>query len=116
VSDAEIPIEQAKRYAQRIQGIARHIANYTNTLDDWEWAQVVSEVELLRAERADRRRGRETTAEECLQEQALDGLTMWLLKVFRDLSPDSRRELLSQAEELAELERLFEGVSEEELL
>jgi hypothetical protein len=104
----------AERYAQRIREMARHIANYCNTLDDWEWSQVVSEAELIRAERADRRRGRELTAEECQREQALDTLTMWLLQTFRDLSPEGRCEVLDQAEEVAAIERLLGGLEDPE--
>ena len=79
----EARIPPADIYSRKIDQTARHIANYTNTLDDGQWALIVSEVELIRAERADRRRGQKTTEEETLQEQALERLSAWLVQVCK---------------------------------
>ena len=114
---------KANAYSRKIEQTARHIANYTNTLDDGQWAQVVREVELIRAERADRRRGHKAAEEETLQEQAMERLILWLSQVFRDLSPEGRRELLAKGEELLdpstpsidirELAALFQEMADE---
>ena len=119
----EARIPQAEVYSHKVEQTARHIANYTNTLDDGQWSQVVSEVELIRAERVDRRRGHKVAEEDGLQEQALDRLSAWLVQVFRDLSPEGRRELLAKGEELLdpdtppidtrELSALFQELADE---
>ena len=119
----EASIPQADQYSQKIEQTARHIANYTNTLDDGQWAQVVREVELIRAERVDRRRGQKAAEEESLQEQAMERLILWLAQVFRDLLPEGRRELLAKGEEFLdpdtppvdtrELSALFQELADE---